>query len=137
MKCDIDPDEGYPVIATFFREKNNLCNIEYKGGSCKPDCNSNLTQYNAYCLNEGSYSMHVPAPFSWNGDALSCESLYSQSIDIILSVTGLFYCIVNIMLIYVIEKFKKGILQILAIKIVFILPKGHNMYMYGEIIEMK
>lgn len=134
MKCDIDPDEGYPVIATFSRDKNTLCSIEYKNGSCKPDCNSNLT---AYCLNERSYSMHVPAPFSWNGDALSCESFFSQSIAIILSVTGLFYCIVNIMLIYVIEKFKKRILQILAIKIVFILPKGHNMYMYGEIIEMK
>lgn len=90
MMCSLDPNVAVPPVIYFNSNGNVFCTIEHTNGSCTSKSSSCLEKYNASCPSKGIFSVWVPVSFDWNGKNISCNSWYSYSNFIILSVTGLF-----------------------------------------------
>lgn len=94
FRCALDPNPNLPVIVSFISGlniRNTLCVLEPYNGTCKntPGSQTCLTRYNASCLNETVFSIHLNVPQSWNGTSIYCQSVYSTSNYINFSVRGI------------------------------------------------
>lgn len=89
LQCALDPNPTPPVVVYFSYDLGEiLCLLEPYNGVCKNTPSSCVTRYNGSCSNETLYSMQVNVPWTWNGISLSCNSLFSKSNTINLTVTG-------------------------------------------------
>lgn len=89
MKCDVDQTEAGPVVVAFKTTTQSLCSLEFKEGTCKNTSDPCLSKYNASCTGVRNYSIQFPVPFAWNEHGLWCNTIYSESDKVFLSVTGL------------------------------------------------
>lgn len=89
LQCALDPNPTPPVVVFFSYDFGKiLCSLEPYNGVCKNASSSCVTRYNGSCSNETVFSMQVNVSWTWNGKSLSCNSLYSNSNTINLTVTG-------------------------------------------------
>uniref|UniRef100_A0A8W8NKS0 Uncharacterized protein n=1 Tax=Magallana gigas TaxID=29159 RepID=A0A8W8NKS0_MAGGI len=88
LQCALDPNPTPPVVVFFSYDFGKiLCSLEPYNGVCKNASSSCVTRYNGSCSNETVFSMQVNVSWTWNGKSLSCNSLYSNSNTINLTVT--------------------------------------------------
>lgn len=90
LQCELDTNPLPPIIARFaVSQRNTLCVLEPKSGSCKNTTDPCLTQYKAFCPSETVFTIQVNVSMTWNGGSIYCDSIYSRSNTVNFTVIGM------------------------------------------------
>lgn len=89
LQCELDTNPLSPIIARFAANRNTLCVLEPKNGSCKNTTDPCLTQYKAFCPSETVFTIQVNVSMTWNGGSIYCDSIYSRSNTVNFTVIGM------------------------------------------------
>ncbi|XP_078323845.1 neural cell adhesion molecule 1-like isoform X3 [Crassostrea virginica] len=92
LRCELEPNPTLPIVV-YFEKRNSissspeiLCSLEPQSGVCKNSADDCRIRYNASCPSDTLYIIQVKVLQTWNGQSISCRTVYTKSELVVISV---------------------------------------------------
>ena len=97
LQCELEPNPTFPIIVVFEKRNSSsepefLCTLEPQNGVCKNSIDECRIRNNASCPSNTLYIIQLKVLQTWNGQSISCRTLYTKSEEVVISVKGRLTC---------------------------------------------